>query len=214
MGEVRRAPAYGAPELIERLAAERLLVPAGSWSGEAARPEDVFYWNHGADAAIGRENVGKVEIARLRRQPHRTAAPRQSPELRLPRGLAGRPSRSPQPRLLQRPRRASPRDRRGDGHAAATPSKSGRRKPDAADCHIVCSDFGGLDLMRDWNRKCVADEILFYPIVLEDEVASLGPAGRARRGALLSNACSPAGTPTTMTRRWSAPTEAHPFFGR
>jgi thiazole/oxazole-forming peptide maturase SagC family component len=44
-----------------------------------------------------------------------------------------------------------------------------------ASCHVVCSDFGGLDLMREWNRKCVASRTRFYPIVLEDEVASLGP---------------------------------------
>ena len=46
---------------FDRLIAEGLLVPADGGSGE--RPEDIFYWNHGASAAIGRENVARVEIA-------------------------------------------------------------------------------------------------------------------------------------------------------
>src|SRR5438552_740439 len=43
------------------------------------------------------------------------------------------------------------------------------------DCYVVCSDFGGFALMRDWNRTAVAGNIVFYPIVLQDEIAWLGP---------------------------------------
>ena len=156
-----------------RLVAERLLVPADSASA-SERPEDVFYWNHGASAAIGRENVARVEIAvfgvnhialpllgNLRSCGFRAVALVDHPALRNLDFFTD--SEELRPEIAG---------------AMGTPPRSldewtAKAKP--ADCHVVCSDFGGLDLMRESNRKCVASATKFYPIVLEDEVASLGP---------------------------------------
>ena len=45
----------------------------------------------------------------------------------------------------------------------------------AGGCFVVCCDFGGRPLMRDWNRFCIENGVLFYPILLLDHVAHLGP---------------------------------------
>lgn len=50
---------------------------------------------------------------------------------------------------------------------------AGNTTPDG--CYVVCCDFGGRPLMRDWNRFCVANRVLFYPVILLDHVAHLGP---------------------------------------
>jgi len=173
MAETEGARHTALKGLLDRLTAERLLVSADGGSGDE-RPEDVFYWNHGANAAIGRENVARVELAvfgvnhialpllgNLRSCGFRAVALVDHPALR---NLAFFNDRQE-----LRPEIAA---------AMGTPPRSlddwsAKAKP--ADCHIVCSDFGGLDLMREWNRKCVASATKFYPIVLEDEVASLGP---------------------------------------
>ncbi|WP_137128601.1 TOMM precursor leader peptide-binding protein [Rhizobium sp. FY34] len=48
-------------------------------------------------------------------------------------------------------------------------------RPDEADIFVVCSDFGGMTLMREWNEYCVGAGIAFFPVVLQDHVAYLGP---------------------------------------
>jgi bacteriocin biosynthesis cyclodehydratase domain-containing protein len=206
--EVARHTALKA--LFDRLVAERLLVAADGATGE--RPEDIFYWNHGANAAIGRENVARVEIAvfgvnhialpllgNLRSCGFRAVALVDHPALRNLDFFTERDELRPE-----------------IAGAMATPPRSldewtARGKP--AECHVVCSDFGGLDLMREWNRKCVASGTPFYPIVLEDEVASLGPLVIPGEGPCYeclvarqdSNRIDPA------RRRAS---EAHAFFGQ
>ena len=160
--------------LIETLRSERLIVPV---EGDAAdwpeRREDIFYWNHKADGRVVAENVAKVEVAvfgvnhialpllgNLRSVGFRRLTLVDHPGLRnldfyadgaLRTEIAGAMSIRPQP----------------FEEWTAAGGKS--------DCHVVCSDFGGLILMRDWNRTAVASNIVFYPIVLQDEVASLGP---------------------------------------
>ncbi|MCB1499748.1 MAG: TOMM precursor leader peptide-binding protein [Bauldia sp.] len=159
--------------LFDQLVDERLLVSGDSAEGDE-RPDDVFYWNHGATASIGRENVARVAIAvfgvnhialpllgNLRSCGFRSVTLVDHPALR---NLAFFNDRQE-----LRPEIAA---------AMATPPR-GLEEWTAADqrsdCHVVCSDFGGTDLLRDWNRRCVATATKFYPIVLEDEIASLGP---------------------------------------
>lgn len=40
---------------------------------------------------------------------------------------------------------------------------------------VVCSDFGGLESMREWNDFCVSEGKDFMPVVLQDHVAYIGP---------------------------------------
>lgn len=210
MAEVDTVRHTALKALVDRLIAERLLVAADGATGE--RPEDIFYWNHGASAGIGRENVAKVEIAvfgvnhialpllgNLRSCGFRAVALVDHPALRNLDFFTDRDELRPE-----------------IAGAMATPPRSldewtAKGKPAA--CHVVCSDFGGLDLMRDWNRKCVASGTKLYPIVLEDEVASLGPLVVPGEGPCYecliarqdSNLADPA-------RRRA--TEAHAFFGQ
>lgn len=42
-------------------------------------------------------------------------------------------------------------------------------------CIVATSDFGGLQLMRQWNEYCVRRHIHFLPVVLQDLVGYIGP---------------------------------------
>jgi bacteriocin biosynthesis cyclodehydratase domain-containing protein len=48
-------------------------------------------------------------------------------------------------------------------------------EPDARQCIVAVSDFGGLSLLREWNRFCVDNEVHFFPVVLQNLVGYLGP---------------------------------------
>jgi bacteriocin biosynthesis cyclodehydratase domain-containing protein len=160
--------------LIETLRSERLIVPVeGDPADWPERREDIFYWSHRTDRAVVAENIGNAELAvfgvnhialpllgNLRSVGFRRLTLVDHPGLRnldfydegaLRNEIAGALSIRPQ--------------------AFEEWTAAGGK----ADCYVVCSDFGGLALMRDWNRKAVAGNIVFYPIVLQDEVASLGP---------------------------------------
>ena len=210
MAEVDGVRRTGLRTLFDRLVAERLLVPADGASSE--RPEDIFYWNHGANAAIGRENVAKVEIAvfgvnhialpllgNLRSCGFRAVALVDHPALRNLTFFNDRDELRPEITA-----------------AMATPPRSldewtAKAKP--ADCHVVCSDFGGHDLMREWNRKCVASGTKFYPIVLEDEVASLGPLVVPGEGPCYECLVARQNANLADPERARA-SEAHAFFGQ
>jgi bacteriocin biosynthesis cyclodehydratase domain-containing protein len=187
-----------------------LVPPEGASGGE--RPEDIFYWNHGASAAVGRENVARVEIAvfgvnhialpllgNLRSCGFRAVALVDHPALRNLDFFNDRDELRPE-----------------IAGAMATPPRSldewtAKAKP--ADCHVVCSDFGGLDLMREWNRKCVASGTKFYPIVLEDEVATLGPLVIPGEGPCYECLVARQDANLADLERTRA-TEAHAFFGQ
>jgi bacteriocin biosynthesis cyclodehydratase domain-containing protein len=196
--------------LFDRLVAERFLVPADGAAAE--RPEDIFYWNHGASAAIGRENVARVEIAvfgvnhialpllgNLRSCGFRAVTLVDHPALRNLDFFNDRDELRPE-----------------IAAAMATPPRgldewTAHAKPAA--CHVVCSDFGGLDLMRAWNRKCVDAETKFYPIVLEDEVATLGPLVIPGEGPCYECLVAREDANLADPERARA-TEAHAFFGQ
>lgn len=211
MAEVEGSRHTALKALFDRLLSERFLVAEGVPYGDE-RPEDVFYWNHGADAAAAREAVARVEIAVF--GVNHIALP-------LLGNLRGCGFRSVT--LVDHPalRNLDFFNDRGELRpeitaAMATPPRSledwaQRGRP--ADCHVVCSDFGGLDLMREWNRKCVAAGTRFYPIVLEDEVASLGPMVVPREGPCYE--CLAARIDSNRSDPGLARAgEAHAFFGQ
>jgi bacteriocin biosynthesis cyclodehydratase domain-containing protein len=169
------APRHAALKaLIEALAAARLIVPADGEAGEAQEGrEDVFFWSYRTDRAAVAANLATVELAvfgvnhialpllgNLRSVGFRRLTFVDHPALRnldfyadgaLRAEIAAALSIRPQP----------------FEEWTAAASKAG--------CHVVCSDFGGLAAMREWNRSAVAARTIFYPILLRDEVASLGP---------------------------------------
>jgi|SRR5581483_6545972 len=162
--------------MIDALAGARILVPlddAGADPGESR--EAVFYWNHGADPVVVAERIAAVDFAifgvnhvslplvgNLRSLGFRSMAFVDHPALRnLDFYGSGGDLRPEIAGAL-----ASNRPQAFDAWSGA-----GNR----ADCWIVCSDFGGLALIREWNRNAVAAGTLLYPAVLQDEVAWLGP---------------------------------------
>ncbi len=197
--------------VVETLRAARLLVPAHEVvSGE--RRDDVFYWNHGTTAAATIANLERVDLAifgvnhvslpllgNLRSCGFRRLTLVDHPALRnldfFDDGQTLRPeiagAMSVKPRSVK------------EWEARTRPS----------DCQIVCSDFGGSALMRDWNRACVAANTLFYPIVLEDEVARLGPLVIPGEGPCFECLCLRQDANFDEPERQRA-TEAHAFFGR
>jgi len=40
---------------------------------------------------------------------------------------------------------------------------------------VVCSDFGGLETMREWNDFCVTENKNFMPVVIQDNISYIGP---------------------------------------
>jgi len=42
-------------------------------------------------------------------------------------------------------------------------------------CLIATSDFGGMQLMREWNQFCYEANIQFFPVVLQNAVGYVGP---------------------------------------
>jgi len=42
-------------------------------------------------------------------------------------------------------------------------------------CLIATSDFGGMQLMREWNQFCFEANIQFFPVVLQNAVGYVGP---------------------------------------
>jgi molybdopterin-synthase adenylyltransferase len=161
--------------LIETLRSERLIVAveetdSADWP---ERREQIFYWNHKANIAEVTKSLAEVELAifgvnhialsllgNLRSVGFRRLAFVDYPGLRNLDFYDEGEIRSEIAAAL------SLRPQLFDEWTAAG------SKPD---CYVVCSDFGGFALMRDWNRTAVAGNVLFYPIVLQDEVASLGP---------------------------------------
>ncbi len=189
--------------LIETLRAERLLVVTERVTGppRAERREEVFYWSHGASHAEATANVADVALAifgvnhialalfgNLRSCGFRNLTFIDHPALRNLDFFEGNAIRSEIASAL------SVRPQAFDEWSNA---------PARPDCHVVCSDFGGLGLMREWNRNAVAANMLFYPIVLQDEIAHLGPLVVPGEGPA-SSACGRARTPISRTRSVSA----------
>jgi len=52
---------------------------------------------------------------------------------------------------------------------------SGRLDPEALDCLVATSDFGGQHLLRQWNEFCVKRNKHLLPVVLQDLVGFVGP---------------------------------------
>jgi bacteriocin biosynthesis cyclodehydratase domain-containing protein len=202
-------------DLIATLRAERFLVAIEERAGPPPPEgkEGVFYWSHGTSLEAVAANVAEVELAvfgvnhislpllgNLRSVGFRAVAFVDHPALRNLDFYDDRQDmRSEIAAAL-----ASNRPQTFDAWSASG---------DKPDCSIVCSDFGGLALMRDWNRTAVAANALFYPIVLQDEVAYLGPLVVPGEGPCFECMWARRNSNLDAGRRDHA-TEMHAFFGQ
>jgi bacteriocin biosynthesis cyclodehydratase domain-containing protein len=161
--------------LVETLKAHRFLIGADDGETAGRNREEVFFWNYRTNFAaivgelaeirltvFGVNSIGLALLGNLRSCGFRDIAFVDHPALRnldyfdakrkLRHEISGALSVAPRP---------------FESWSVENPSPEG--------CFVVCCDFGGRPLMRDWNRFCVEHRVLFYPIVLLDHVAHLGP---------------------------------------
>lgn len=163
--------------VIDTLKAHRFLVPVPPDGSEVdgGTREDVLFWNYGTSAAAVGQNVSGVRLVvfgvnaislallgNLRSCGFRAMAFVDHPALRNPDFFDSRGRLRPEIlTALTSPPRSFEDYSAGEG--------------ELPDCYVACSDFGGLALMREWNRVAVEKNVLFYPVVLQDQVSYLGP---------------------------------------
>jgi bacteriocin biosynthesis cyclodehydratase domain-containing protein len=163
--------------LVETLSAERFLVPAAGDAApaESESREEIFFWSHGTSfdavaadldavelAVFGVNHISLPLLGNLRSVGFSAVTFVDHPALRNLDFYAG--GGEMRPEVAAALASSRPQD-------FGTWLAAGSR----ADCLVVCSDFGGLALLREWNRRAVAANQLLYPVVLQDEVASPGP---------------------------------------
>jgi bacteriocin biosynthesis cyclodehydratase domain-containing protein len=159
--------------LVETLRAHRVIVP----QEEAGTPrrEDVFFWNYRTNFAsvvgelsevsltvFGVNSIALALLGNLRGCGFRDISFVDHPALRnLDYFDAKRKLRAEIAAALSNP------PQEFDAWQAENKHPEG--------CFVVCSDFGGRPLVRDWNRFCVEHGVMLYPIILLDHVVHLGP---------------------------------------
>ena len=167
-------------DLVDRLISRRVLVDAsgpGAEARESAQDEgsaEVFYWQYGADA---------TQVARSLATTHVSIAGVNAVSQRLAEAL--RHSGFANVLVVDHPMLRNVRMFDQTGRLAPGHWQEGIPAPldyedwvndePPVDCLVVTSDFGGLELMREWNEFCVKFGIHFLPVVLQDMVGYLGP---------------------------------------
>jgi thiazole/oxazole-forming peptide maturase SagC family component len=164
-------------QLIDELMARSIMVPAGSPlvpapAGEGAL--DLFYWNFGeaAEAATNRIAATRFVAIGVNHISRQLAAAFEASGLTNMTVVDYPPLRN----ISLFDDDGTYRNDRW--HTAAPESfESWRQRLVAGDfdCLVATSDFGGLQLMREWNDLCVATERHFLPVVLQNMVGYIGP---------------------------------------
>ncbi|HLG16592.1 MAG TPA: TOMM precursor leader peptide-binding protein [Blastocatellia bacterium] len=175
---------YAEPEraavarLIHELLDRGLLVPAETLAAEIEVPEsslDVFYWHFGARSGEVRQRLSAVQLVIVGVNS-------------ISRQLAGslRASDLERVSVVDYPLLRNLRlfDDEGALRADQWPLdlepleyRDWLAGLDGAswDCLVATSDFGGQQLMREWNRVCLERGCHFLPVVLQDLVGYVGP---------------------------------------
>ena len=162
-------------QLVDALKQRRFLVPFDTEASETDSAQAVFYWNYGTTATAVGNSLAQVDLAIVGVNSISMAM---ISELRK--------SRFEEIIIVDHPlfRNLSMFDDEtqqllpeyGESADFNIVSFDDWSDEDSfPECLIVCSDFGGLSLMREWNEFCVKESILFFPVVLQDHQAYLGP---------------------------------------
>jgi bacteriocin biosynthesis cyclodehydratase domain-containing protein len=162
-------------DLLRELRERRFLTEAGEPAEREESPADVLFWQLDRDAGAVRDALATAHVAVV--GINRVG-------LALADGLLG--GGFAHVELLSHPLL----DNVGVAPSATIPGGAARddfvpwaeRDPDV-DCLVVTSDFGGLETMRDWNARALRGGFAFYPAVVQDGVAYLGPVVVAGSGA-------------------------------
>lgn len=163
-------------QLIQALEARRLLTDATHPEPAEEGPTDVFYWHFGR---------GREEVARNLARAAITVVGVNCVSRRLVAALleSGLEAVEVVDYTLLGNVRLFHRD--GTLDAAHWPAALGRPVPwraweeagggREAGCIVATSDFGGQQLLREWNRRCIAARTPFLPVVLQDLIGTVGP---------------------------------------
>ena len=177
---VKRSDALEA--LIAKLQEHRLLVTANSQRQDGDRREEIFFWNYQTTFA---EIIGELAEVDLTLFGVNTIG------LALLGNLRGCGFRNMTFVDHAALRNADYYDAQGQLRREISGAMSvppvpfddwNRDEEKRLACFIVCCDFGGRVLMRDWNRFCVENRVLFYPVALVDHIAHIGPLVRPGEG--------------------------------
>jgi len=165
-----------ARSLIEALKQRRFLVTAGA-DGRGADPtahgNEVFFWSYGTTAAAVGDTLSAVSVAVVGFNHIALALVRSLRE-------AGFGSVA----LIDHPMFRNvtltddfgrPLDAVAESVGEVTAFEAWAEAGALPDCLVVTADFGGLTLMREWNQFAVENGIHLFPIVLQDQIAFLGP---------------------------------------
>jgi thiazole/oxazole-forming peptide maturase SagC family component len=174
-----------ARELILRLISSRLIAACDYTNGDSPESEtgettenetDVFYWNLGKERRNLSDNLNskRLLILGVNWISHQLA-------LSLQRSGFERLEVVDHP-LLRNLRFFEPDGllRKGVWSVNSNPKaydewlSTTTLRPDT-DFLIACSDFGGRERLRDWNRLCVRNGCYFLPVFLEEMICHIGP---------------------------------------
>ncbi|HXG22622.1 MAG TPA: TOMM precursor leader peptide-binding protein [Methylomirabilota bacterium] len=165
-------------DLIDQLAARRMLVPAESapLAEDAVESNlEIFYWHFGKTeqavvetlekqriAIVGVNAISRQLVASLGASGVREVEVIDYPLLRNARFFANGALRAEAwPSTIRTP----------IAYERWTETLSAR----SLSCLVATSDFGGFQLMREWNEFCVANQRHFLPIVLDKLIGYVGP---------------------------------------
>jgi bacteriocin biosynthesis cyclodehydratase domain-containing protein len=161
-------------QLIEALEARRLLADAAQPEPAEETPLDVFYWHFGRQREEVARNLARARITVL----GVNCVSRRLVAALLDSGLDTVETVDWTPfgnvRLFRRDGTVDPAEwpeRLGRPVTWAEWAAAGRE----AGCLVATTDFGGQQLLREWNRRCVATRTPFLPVVLQDLVGTVGP---------------------------------------
>jgi molybdopterin-synthase adenylyltransferase len=161
--------------LVEELIAKKILVPITEAPTAPESPQDILYWHFGAQTktVLDRINHRRIAIVGVNYVAHQLVSTLQAA------GFANIQVIDYQ--LLSNLLFFDDDDRLTDKwHNRLTQPTAykpwlSQLEDNLPDCLVVTSDFGGLQLMRLWNRFCVQRNIHFLPVVLQDFIGYVGP---------------------------------------
>ena len=165
-------------QFIERLIANKLAIPADTPDSRPTSQEshlDIFYWHFGETTGqvtkrLNRQHITIMGANHISRQISAAFVASgvdnfevvDDPQLRNTRMVntegtyrAGIWAESHQPKPLQEWKEET--------------------DPALLSCIIGTSDFGGISLLGGWNQFCVDKKIFFLPVILQDQIGSVGP---------------------------------------
>lgn len=170
--------------LIDKLMAKRLLIPlddtvtGGAESEVLETPTDLFYWDMGIDkrAAPLRSSQARITILGI------NAITRSLVQALAQQGMKGLEvvDFSMLRNISEFGMEDTPDLEQGNWPKGAPTPRTYREwsstfEETGTDLILAASDFGGPQLMQDWNEYCVGQGTLFMPVVLNRGQGTVGP---------------------------------------